>query len=266
MKFDNECYVDDVKDDCSPEFYDKPKLSGFFYTPRSDLIQKYSVKGEDAYGQPIGGPAIVQPFTHDEFEPPARVECPPQPSLFVLQADCCDSHCCRQKCHGSCRSKKSSKQQYVAPQQAQIMYGANDMGDWRSTRKTSKKDRQMNHYVQQSEVQLPSVQPYTDPNGDQYIVDAQQCQTGCGDPIYTKFLPHGMGDYGPPQTVEYVEYHGNGQINGDGNLYSRNFPGQGKPAGGRNYDGNFILKKDGGYGMPGGYGINMGALSIGDRY
>jgi len=44
---DYECYVDDVKDDCPPEFYEKPSLSGYFYAPRSDLVQKFSVKNED---------------------------------------------------------------------------------------------------------------------------------------------------------------------------------------------------------------------------
>lgn len=275
VKIDNECYVDDLKDDCTPEYYDKPKLSGFFYTPRSDLIQKYSVKGEDCYGRPIGdGQEMIKPFICDEFEPPPRIVEPPRPApdtaVIVLQNGC------QQSC-------------------AALHCGANDTGSWRSKDK-KKTQRQMNHYVQQSQVMLQSqVQPYTDPNGDQYLVSDQPCQTGCGDPIYTKFLPpnngmspqyaqaygaqppvdyndyrqmamqNGRGDYGPPQNVEYVEYYGNG----DADLYSRKLPGQGANgymAGGRNYDGNFMMKKSDAYGMqPRAHEI-MAALSIRDQY
>jgi len=81
-------------------------------------------------------------------------------------------------------------------------------------------------------------------------------------------MQNGMGDYGSQQVVEYVEYHGSRQT-GEVDLYSRQLPGQGgngRVAGGRNYDGNFILKQGDGYGMPGDYGMNMGALSIGDHY
>jgi len=282
MKFDNECYVDDVRDDCTPEYYQKPKLSGFFYTPRADLIQKYSVKGEDEFGRPIGeGSQMTRPFICDEFERPPPAPAPaPQTALVVVQNDCdscCSDDCCHEmpSCQTSCQTVRylPAQQQYaMAPQQTQLM---------KPNKKSKKTQRQTNHYVQQSEVQRPQVQQFTDPNGDMYIVDGQVCNTGCGDPLYSKFLPrsngapqpqvqmyamqNGMGDYGPSQQVEYVEYHGNGQMNGE-DLYSRKLPGQGmkgRAGGGRNYDGNFILKQGDGYG---GYGINMGALSIRDQY
>jgi len=58
---DYECYVDDVKDDCPPEFYEKPSLSGYFYAPRADLVQKFSIKNEDECDcQPL------EPFTCDQ--------------------------------------------------------------------------------------------------------------------------------------------------------------------------------------------------------
>jgi len=313
VKIDNECYVDDIKDDCTPEYYDKPKLSGFFYTPRTDLIQKYSVKGEDCYGRPIGE-EVTRPFTCDELDLPPRE--PPQTAVIVLQSGCqqtcCpETDCCQTPvtCQAVCQpipyrqSPAQQPQQYgMVPQQAQIMYGGNGIGDWRSTekkktgKKSSKKDqRQVNHYVAQNPSQP---QPYTDPNGDQYLVDGPQFNGGSGDPVYTKYLPqangvspqqvqmygaqphvdydyrqvgaqNGMGDYGPPQHVEYVEYRGNGQAGGDVDLYSRRLPGQGgmgNGTAGRNYDGNFMMKPSNGYGVPTGYGINMGALTINDRY
>jgi len=68
VKLDNECYVDDAKEDCTVEFYDKPSLSGFFYAPRSDLIQKYSIRGEDNYGRPIGQQTI-ESFMCDQPQP-----------------------------------------------------------------------------------------------------------------------------------------------------------------------------------------------------
>jgi len=228
--------VDDVKDDCTPEYYDKPKLSGFFYTPRTDLIQKYSVKAEDEFGRPLGQEPIM-PFTQDEFERPC---CPPQTAVVVLENGCCSGrHCKKKKC--SCRS---SYQQEIVPQQAQIMY---DMGDWRSNNKKTAK-RQMNHYVQHSEVPGPNL--FTDEYGDQYFVDGGQMPM------------QGMGDYGPPQHVEYVEYSGNVKLTSDGDPYSRKLPVQGG-MGGRNFGGNFTLKQGDGYG---GYGINMAALGIRDQY
>jgi len=281
VKFDNECYVDDFRDDCTAEYYDKPKLSGFFYTPRTDLIQKYNVKGEDCYGRPISnGCPPVEPFICDEFEPPARAECPPAPqtALIVLQNGghhcCSDDHCSPKKKSSSKGSsqtvtyRQSSSQQYaIAPQQAQIMYGGTQMGDWRSKDKNKKDKRATNHYVQQSEMFHSSPQPYIDPNGDQYLVDEQAQMYGGQAPGGYVAMQNGMGDYGPPQdVVEYVEYHGNRQVNGEMDLYSRQLPGQGRAGGGRNYDGNFMLKQGGGYGVPGGYGMNMGALSIGDQY
>jgi len=97
VKIDNECYVDDIKEDCGQEFYDKPSLSGFFYTPRSDLVQKYNIRGEDNFGQPICQPKAIEHFTCDQPEPPkpspCQTGCPQLPEGY-MQITCAPEMAC----------------------------------------------------------------------------------------------------------------------------------------------------------------------------
>jgi len=84
---DYECYVDDAKDDCPPEFYEKPSLSGYFYAPRSDLIQKFSVKNEDDCDcRPL------EPFTADQ-----------PPAIAYVPVVCGDP--CKKKKEKKCKKK-----------------------------------------------------------------------------------------------------------------------------------------------------------------
>jgi len=85
----------------------------------------------------------------------------------------------------------------------------------------------------------------------------------------------GMGDVGPPDVsygpgVPQGPPRG-GYVTEEVELYSRRLPrgGAGGPTGGRNFDGNFILKKSDAYKNGAGgdlSGIDFGALGIADNY
>ena len=241
-KLDNECYVDDVKDDCGPEYYEKPKLSGFFYAPRSDLIQKFKIGGEDGFGRIVTGEQpVIEHFTHCEPEPESAPEC-----------SCRSNHCCHQiqaiqltpaVTFGGQAAAPAQQQQLMAigggiqqqqlivPQQAQLYYGggvdpAYDQYnvDRRALKKAQKKQKQL----AQDDDAWKS--PYrSGPVMNEYVTEEVRYvqQPQAAQPVYAKVLPRGgaeyrqdvrtsgVGDYGPPVGYSY---------GGDGDVYSRQLP------------------------------------------
>jgi hypothetical protein len=273
-KLDNECYVDDARDDCAPEFYEKPKLSGFFYAPRSDLIQKYNIHGEDDFGRPTDdGSALIEHFTCEQpTEPPAQQHpaiCG-QPGMQQITYP-----------QGQQMMVYGGQQQmghHIVPEQAQLYHGSNQVEAWqernaykmdkKARKEEKKRNKQMNLYVE-NEGNQGAIREFANSGG--------QYPSGGNDaPIYMRHLPHedaimaenrrrglenvlpirmaevGMGDNGPPA--------------GDMDLYSRRLPTRESSQGGRNFDANFILRKSDAYqpGRSGGY--NVGNLGIGDVY
>jgi hypothetical protein len=159
IKIDNECYVDDVDEGCSKEYYDKPSLKGYFYAPRSDIIQKFDIGDVDARGMPICSCEPVEDFTTTCCEPEQPTcgpgaqmmcvqplqPCPPAASMLMYPA-----------------GGQQVAQQLITPQQAQIYYPTVSSGGFdydsyvkshlkaqKKERKGQKKALEENVYMQQ---------------------------------------------------------------------------------------------------------------------
>jgi hypothetical protein len=260
VKLDSECYVDDQRDDCRPEYYEKPSLSGFFYAPRADLIQKYNIKGEDDSGRPCGENRMIEHFTCEQSCPtpePHQPQClplcerpqncyvqqigynyPGQPMMMMANQ--------QPNLIQPQHAQLYHQENVIQPQQAQLYYGANP----------GRQDGNHANYMR--------ILPHEN------LIRAENERRGLGDILPINMfmqdqfhaenrqdaLQYGTGDNGPPPRQE--------------DIYSRQLPiGKGgRPVSGyKNIDGNFILRRDPEYkysaaGGPG--GVRLGGIGIGD--
>lgn len=255
-KVDNECYVDDAKDDCGPEYYEKPKLSGFFYAPRSDLIQKFKVGGEDGFGRLVSDePQMIEHFTHCEPEPE------PEPKCTCQSSSCCHIHAYQitpgaitpgyqaapqQQLlaigggaqqpqliaigSGLQQQGVPQQQQVVVPQQAQLYYGSNvDSSaydqykvDKKALKKAQKKQKEL---VQDDGGWRTVYQGGAAPMNEyvteevRYVTQPTRYAADPQDPVYAKVLPRGV-------RVNGLGDYGppQGGVYGGADVYSRQLP------------------------------------------
>lgn len=258
-KLDNECYVDDAKDDCGPEYYEKPKLSGFFYAPRSDLIQKFKIGGEDGFGKVVSDePQMIEHFTHCEPEPEPKPEpchirayqlnpaptagcqmAPQQQQLLAIGGG-------QQQLLAIGGGQQQQQQQLLAigggqqhqvvvPQQAQLYYGSNVdpaydqyKADKKALKHAKKKQKEIEGDGWRSVYRGTAAAPNEYVTEEvRYVQQPTRYAAESQAPVYAKVLPRNGGEYRQDVRMSGIGDYGPPQGYGYGpdmDVYSRQLP------------------------------------------